>query len=375
MQFIPLFFSNIIDILLEMAPWLLFGALVSGVLHTLLPIGFIKKHLGKPGLYGILKAVAIGIPMPLCSCAVIPAALGLKKEGATTGATTGFLISTPQTGVDSIMVAITFFGLPFAIFKVLAALISGLVGGIWIDSAKESNTSAKAIDTSVKPCCQSKAKPIEVKPTTKSCCGSKNKTKDIGTRNTPAFIKESTTYAFITLFKDIYLWLTIGVIVSAIITTAVPQDTLASQWWASGIWGLFLTLLISIPLYVCATASMPLAASLVVAGLSPGAALVFLMAGPVTNVATIGTIYKNFGKRVAGIYLLTVITMSLLAGYLFNTFLTSVAPTAPIAHHDHNSPLAYGAMIILIGLIGYHFLISLQAKLTTNKPTKSCCSS
>ena len=119
------------QIVLELAPWLLLGLLLAGILHVLLPVGFVKRHLGSPGFASVLKAVAVGVPLPLCSCGVIPAALGLKKEGASNGAAVGFLISTPQTGVDSILVSATFLGWPFAIFKVISALLSGLMGGLW----------------------------------------------------------------------------------------------------------------------------------------------------------------------------------------------------------------------------------------------------
>ena len=356
MIFITTYFYNVIDVLLEMAPWLILGTVIAGVIHTLLPIGFIKKHLGSPGFPSILKAVIIGIPMPLCSCSVIPAALGIKKEGASTGATSGFLISTPQTGADSIMMAISFFGLPFVIFKILAALISGVIGGVWINMVDTKNVNKQALQRQSSDCCKSES--IKKEPAT-TCCNENRQPKKMTAKQ---FVKESFIYCFITMYKDFYFWLTIGILVSALITTLVPPNELSGYWFTSGIVGLFLVLLISIPLYVCATESMPLAAALVTAGISPGAALVFLMAGPVTNITTIGTVYKNFGKQIAAIYITVVVSISLLTGFLFDMFFASAfGINAPIIHHDHDTVIAYLGMYTLLALLALHFYLAFRS--------------
>jgi len=367
MVFITTYFNNVIDILLEMAPWLILGTLIAGIIHTLLPIGFIKRHLGVPGFNSILKAVIIGIPMPLCSCSVIPAALGIKKDGASTGATSGFLISTPQTGADSIMMALSFFGLPFVIFKILAALISGAIGGLWINFVDTKNKQA-LLDLDAL-CCTSNNVHNNTTPT---CCH-KDSTKNKMTLK--QFLKDSFIYCFITMYKDFYFWLTIGILISALITTIVPPNELAGYWFTTGVAGLFLTLLISIPLYVCATESMPLAAALVTAGLSPGAALVFLMAGPVTNITTIGTVYKNFGKQVATIYVIVVVTISLFTGFIFDLFFADAFGIhAPIVHHDHSSAIAYVGMYALLILLALHFFLAFKSRVKNKtKETTSGC--
>ncbi len=348
MTILQTYLHNCWDILLEVAPWLLFGLFLAGMIHIFMPEGFIKKHLGGKRFSDVFKAVAFGVPMPLCSCGVIPAAVGLKKEGASDGASLGFLISTPQTGIDSILVSATFLGWPFAIFKVFSALISGLIGGLWVNLTDKTNNS-----TITPP---------------KNCCCSKETTQPKKNK-----LKELFSYAFSQLLKDIYLWLIIGILAAAFISTAIPEGKLQNVWWTQGVPGLIAMLLISLPMYICATASVPLAASLVIAGMSPGAALVLLMAGPTTNVATIGTIYRSFGKRIVTIYLTTVITMSLILATIFDHFLKNVS-----VNHQHLHSLPHwlsitSAIILMLALI-YFSAKSLMDRLKKSPTSKSCCS-
>lgn len=261
-----------LQVFMELAPWLLLAAVVAGLLHVLIPPNWFRRHL--TGRSGVFKAVLAGVPMPLCSCGVIPVGLGLKKEGASDGAVVGFLISTPQTGVDSILVAASLLGMPFALFKVAASMITGLIRG-WLANATE----------------ESEQKPARLPDVSAA--------KEIGRLR--AFIEHS-----LTLIRSIWAWIVVGVLVSALITSLVPEDSLANLAGFGGLPAMLITLLISLPLYVCATASVPIAAALVISGLPPGAALVFLMAGPATNVATIGAVYRTLGKRSLGIYLVTV---------------------------------------------------------------------
>jgi len=369
MDMIHNYLNALWDILLELAPWLLFGLLLAGVLHVLLPTSFIRRHLGRRRFSSVLKAVAVGVPLPLCSCGVIPTAIGLKRDGASDGAAAGFLISTPQTGLDSILVSASFLGLPFALFKVVSALVSGLVGGILVNLTEPShphrhgettnqpnttteipnppccchNTPAPATDT----CCHDAA------PTAKPCFPP---TPDTTTRHWHDIFR----FGLIDLLGDFYRWLIIGTLAAALITTFVPPGRLETIPWTQGLPGMIAMLLVSLPLYICATASVPLAASLVVAGMAPGSALVLLMAGPTTNIATMGAILHTFGKRVLALYLATVATMSITLGLTFDWIIGS-APTH--AGHIHPLPdwLNTLAALTLLTLIAYHITRDLLA--------------
>ncbi len=274
----------------EFSPWLLLGLLIAGLLHVLLPPNFVRRHLGGRGFASVLKAALFGVPLPLCSCGVIPATIGLKRDGASDGAAVGFLISTPQTGVDSIAVSAAFLGWPFAVFKVVAAFVTGVLGG-WLTDVTGPATPALA------------AVPVAA-PRPR--------------RTVAATMREFFEFTFGELLAGIWRWVAIGIVISAIITTVFPENSLAQAAWAHGPAGMLIMLLIALPMYVCATGSVPIAASLVAAGLPPGAALVFLMAGPASNAATIGAVYKTFGKRVTAIYLGVIVAASLLLGYGFD---------------------------------------------------------
>lgn len=293
------------NIWLELSPWLLLGAIVAGLMHALIPTGWLHRHLS--GRMGVAKAVLVGVPLPLCSCGVIPVGLGLRKDGASRGASVGFLISTPQTGVDSILVSVSFLGWPFALLKVVVALVTGLVGGLIANIGDDDHEQSASM--------------VPAKPEHPAA-----ESPGAATR-TQAFVDQT-----LDVVHSIWGWLVIGVAVSAVITTIVPQGSLSEFGALNGIWALLVTLVISLPLYVCATASVPIAAALVDSGLPPGAALVFLMAGPATNVATLGAVYRTLGRRSLGVYLTTIIVGSVAAGLAFN----HVIETSVSRHHTHD---------------------------------------
>ena len=302
------------NIWLELAPWLLLGAAVAGLLHAVLPAGFMNRRLS--GRRGVLNAVLLGVPLPLCSCGVIPTGLGLKKQGAGDGATVGFLISTPQTGVDSVLVTTAFLGLPFALFKVACAAVTGLVGGWLAEAASDSS-------------------PQTVEPTEHEA--------------TPTNKLRAAADHAVELIRSIWLWIVIGVILSAAITAWLPTDGLSALDGYGGLLGMAAALVISLPLYVCATASVPIAASLVVAGLPAGAAMVFLMAGPATNIATIGAVYRVLGARQLAIYLATIIVGSVAGGLLFGWMIDT--PIINPLQHTHATPwwsITCGAVLFLM---------------------------
>ena len=299
------------------------GLFLAGILHVYLPTGFVRRALNRAHIGSVLRAVLIGVPMPLCSCGVIPAALGLRRDGASRGATTAFMISTPQTGVDSILVSASFLGWPFALFKVIAAFFTGLLGGALVNRFTDSSEGSE-LETAV----------VDEKLAE-------------GSR-----IKEIFRYAIFDLLGAIDLWIIAGVVIAAMITLFTPEDFFASMPWAQGVVGLLLVLFISTPLYVCTTGSVPIAASLIAAGMPLGSALVFLMAGPATNVATIGAVYRTLGGRVLGLYLGTVIVMSFILGLTFDFVL--ISDTVQTSHeHSSLSDLNKISAVVVIMLLAW----------------------
>ncbi|MCH9681928.1 MAG: permease [Deltaproteobacteria bacterium] len=305
-------------VVLELAPWLLLGAVAAGLLHVLLPDGFVRRHLGGRG--DVVKAVALGVLLPLCSCGVIPTALGLRRDGASRGATVGFLISTPQTGVDSTLVAASFFGWPFAALKLGTAAVTGLVGG-WLANA---NGGRDPRATSVS---------------------------DTATAPVDRSVRGALDHA-LEVLRSIWGWLVFGIVVSAVISVLVPPAVFEVFTGGGAVVALLAVLVLSIPLYVCATASVPIAAALVAGGFPPGAALVFLMAGPATNAATLGAVHRALGSRVLAIYLSTIVVGSMAAALLFQGVLSGVSSHVH-AHGDHATPLAIASAVLLLGLIGW----------------------
>ncbi|MEC7986844.1 MAG: permease [Myxococcota bacterium] len=284
--------------LLELSPWLFLGAIISSLMHKWIPSYLFATKLR--GYRGVVNSVILGVPLPLCSCGVIPTGIGLKKDGASDGASIGFLISTPQTGVDSVLTSAAFLGYPFAIFKVLSAGLTGIIGGFLVEAGTSDEQKQEAT------------------PSTDKAPPSWGETVEHG----------------IQLIRSIWRWLVVGILLSAAIQVMLPEDLLRNI--PDGFLSAFAALVISIPLYVCATASVPIAAALVQGGLPLGAALVFLMAGPATNVATIGSIFKTFGGKSTAIYLATVIIGSMLLGMGFD-FLLQDSINNTLHDHEHSA--------------------------------------
>jgi len=306
---------------LQLAPWLLLGAAAAGLLHVSLPRDFARRQFR--GLGGVAKAVALGVPLPLCSCGVIPAGLGLKKDGASDGAAVGFLISTPQTGVDSLLVSASFLGWPFTIYKCVSALVMGLAGG----------AATEALHT------------------------------DSNARLGEASAPQSTAGFFehmIDVIRPIWKWIVFGVVASAAITVWIPPGMIAG--WSNlhpALTGLA-ALAIALPLYVCATASVPIAAALIAQGMPTGAALVFLMAGPATNIATIGAVMRAFGGRVLAVYLSTVVIGSVGLAYVYDAFIPLEALGSMT--HEHAHPWwAWASALVLAGLFVYFVFDDLRS--------------
>ncbi len=280
----------------EMSPYLLFGFGVAGVLSVWINADLVQRHLGGTGFWQVFKASLFGVPLPLCSCGVIPVSMSLHKHGASKGATVSFLLSTPQTGADSILVTYSLMGPIFAIFRPLAAFITGVFGGCLINAVENHDPQTP---------------PEAKKECTDTCCsGEKKKSRLI----------RAFKHGFITLPADIGRSMLIGLFIAALISAMVPENYFADKLTGGGnhILSMLIMMVVGIPIYVCATASVPIAVQLIAIGLSPGTAFVFLMTGPATNAATLATLSSQVGKRAAAIFLLTVIISSLAGGLILD---------------------------------------------------------
>jgi uncharacterized membrane protein YraQ (UPF0718 family) len=283
-----------------MSPYLLFGFLIAGILSVVVSKAFVQRHLGGRGLWPVIKASALGVPLPLCSCSVIPVSMSLRKQGASREATLAFLLSTPQTGVDSIFVTYSLLGPIFAIIRPIIALITGLIGGI-LTRLVTANTPDEV--------------PVEA-PSAGCCCAGKKEAPKLNP--VLAMLK----HGFVTLPSDIGKPMLTGLVIAAMLAVLVPEGFFA-DYLGSGILPMLVMMVLGIPMYVCATASVPIAAALILKGISPGAALVFLMAGPATNAAGLATVWKTLGRNTAVIYLATVALCALGSGLLLDAIVDS----------------------------------------------------
>lgn len=307
--------------LMEASPYMLLGFFVAGLLKAFLPDDFVKKHIGSGKKSGILKASAFGIPIPLCSCGVVPAAAGIRKQGGGKGSVVSFLVSTPETGVDSIAITYAMLGPVMAVIRPLAAFFSALFTGFLVHFFGGDKYDIQE-GLSIKSNCSSC-----------SCCGhshsdnennfsnSKNHNHSFLAQNKKIFnnswyfkLKNAMKFAFIDLISDISLWFIIGVFFAAIISVFVTPEMVQAVSDKNRFLVMAAMLGVSIPLYVCASSSTPIAAAFLMTGVSPGSALIFLLAGPATNAASFSMISKIIGKRSAVIYLVGVMVSSVIAG-------------------------------------------------------------
>ena len=314
-----------------MSPYLLFGFLVAGILSMLVSQRLVEKHLGGRGIWPVLKASLLGVPLPLCSCGVIPVSMSLHKHGAGKGSTVAFLISTPQTGVDSILVTYSLLGPVFAIFRPVAAFVSGIIGGVLIDLF---NPAPKDGQPASQKC-------------TDECCGGAENRK----------IARGLKFAFVTLPRDIGGAMLAGLVIAAFISVLVPRDYFAEEL-GTGIFAMLVMMAFGIPMYVCATASIPIAAALMMKGLTPGAALVFLMTGPATNAATFATIWKIMGRATALIYLVTIAGCSLLSGILLDYIVAGIKSETVGHYHGWMlpTPVKNISAVVLLAVLVFALL-------------------
>lgn len=335
------FFLSLLAIVNEMSPYILLGFFIAGLLHAFVKPEMMAHHLSGKGLKPVIKAAILGIPLPLCSCGVLPTAVSLKRQGASNGATTSFLIATPQTGVDSIAATYSLLGLPFAIVRPIAALVGSVFGGAAVNSLCKEEPIADSLSQPAFQCAINQA------PSKKSFWQN---------------LKTAIKYGFIDMVGSVGKWLVIGLIIAAIITVVVPDELFLglSQY---PILAMLVMVVIAIPMYICATGSIPIALSLICKGLTPGVGFVLLMAGPAANFASVMILNRNLGKRATVIYVMSVVVTALLFGILIDYilpahwFLPNVQAFSPSCH------VSFGwfqsiCSLILISLLIYTFIKS-----------------
>ncbi len=351
MEYLTLFFTALIELSNAMSPYILFGLLFAGILHEVVPETLVTKHLGKESVGSVVKSTLFGIPLPVCSCGVIPLATSIKKSGASKGATLSFLISTPITGVDSILATYGMFGWVFTLYRALTSMVIAMAAGIMTNILDKEEEQPKPLFTAAPTGGFSMNAPLNAaQKEEKSCCSSGSCSEE----SKKFSLKRAARYAFITLLGDIAKPLFWGLVIGALITVAIPQDLsdiLIEYSWLSYI----IVIAIAVPMYVCATASLPIAAGLMLSGVSAGAAFVFLSAGPATNTVTIGVVKKMLGTRSLYIYLGTIVAGSILFGlgldYIFD--ISSIDPKSLVHIDEEAGLIAIGSSVVLWGFVAY----------------------
>ena len=327
-----------VSMLNGMSPYLLLGFFIAGVLHAFVPSTIYSRYLAGTGLRPVVTAAAFGIPLPLCSCGVLPTAVALRRSGASRASSTSFLIATPQTGVDSIAATYSMMGLPFAILRPVAALVTALFGGLAVGH-------------------------WERKGALGDVAGDANYEFSELPRGFWNKVAETFKYGFFDMMQSIGRWLLIGLVVATLITVLLPDDFFSTyaRW---PLLNMFIIVLVAVPMYVCATGSIPIAAALMLKGMSPGCALVLLMAGPAANVASMFVVNNAFGSKATIIYLLSIIGgaigFGLMVDYwpgLRETF-TAALPCHVMQHGMHASWFNTVCSVALIGMI----VVALGAK-------------
>ena len=408
------YLKNLLDLFIDMSFYMVIGLIFTGILHAFIKKEIILKHIGKDSVGSVVKASVLGVPLPLCSCGVVPTAMHLGESGASKGSVVSFLTSTPQTGVDSLIATYGMLGPLFAIYRAVAAFISGIVSGIATnilcrkdeinykieggsscccshddeEQAVEEHScccSHEAEEQVVEEhscCCSHEAEEKEVEEHScccshevekqvveeHSCCSSKVDNKNKVGNNT-SFLKRLKivfTYAFGEFLDKIASRFVVGLLIAALISTLLPTSVLT--YFKNPIVTMILMVLIGIPMYICSTASIPIAVSLIMKGISPGAAFVFLFAGPLTNIASLSIVVKTLGKKVTAIYLasasICAIAFGLLLDYIINLINYRGLDNIVSQSHIHETPIY---MIIVAIIFGGLVIKSLIKKAIKNK--------
>jgi len=370
-------------IILQAAPWLVGGFLLAGVIYVLVPFAKVTKHFGKPGLAGVLKATLLGAPLPLCSCSVLPIASSLRRQGASRGATASFLVSTPATGVDSIAVSYALLGPVLAIVRPIAAVVAAILAGTMIDRLVPEDPQASSADDPLtspsrggateqpRACCEGEAAATgHAAGQARSCCHGKAtasvRSSKIGL---VAGARQALRHGFVSMFERLGHWLLLGFVLAGLVSAALPADLLP-EYVGSGPLAMLLMVPIGLPMYVCATSSTPVAAALIAKGLSPGAAVVFLLVGPATSTASMFVVGKDLGGRGLALYLISIVIVALVFGIVTDLWVASSpafsVATADACHGHGETPPWYawplGVFLTLLMLNGlYRKLMQIRA--------------
>ncbi|WP_304510381.1 SO_0444 family Cu/Zn efflux transporter [Duncaniella muris] len=347
------FFTSLIAIVNEMSPYIILGFIIAGFLHVFIRPDTMGRHLAGRGIKPVMKAALLGIPLPLCSCGVLPTAVSLRRQGASKGATTSFLIATPQTGVDSIAATYSLLGLPFAILRPVGALAGALLGGVAVGRLDSDSQSGS------ETACHSTAGGHE--------------------HSDAGFVKkiiEAVRYGLVDMVGSVGKWLVIGLIVAALITVLVPDELFLglSQY---PLLAMLVMVVVSVPMYICATGSIPIALSLIAKGLTPGVGFVLLMAGPAANFASMIILSKTIGRKSTYIYVGSVVLTAILFGlaidYLLprEWFMPSVSHLSPHCHHtfgifESMCSLLLLCLLVYSGIRQHNCKIDHQHNLNTN---------
>lgn len=343
--------KEIFELINGMAPYLILGFFLAGLMHAFVPNTLYRRYVGQNSFRSVFNAAMLGIPLPLCSCGVIPTAMSLRREGASKGATISFLIATPQTGIDSIIATYSLMGLPFALIRPVVALATALLGGCLIN--RLDNT-------------------LDDKPAAKT----DEATNSTFHRSFFAKLKAALHYAFVEMMQDIGKWLVVGLIVAGLITVFVP-DSFFAIFADKPLLSMLLVLVFAIPMYLCATGSIPIAVALMMKGLSPGTALVLLMAGPAINAASILVISKVMGKKTLALYLTSIISGAIIFGLGIDYLLPREWFTAPLiqmqtCHHEEINYLHLGSFLLLCILLLNAFIQRYRTPQTCTCHNTSC---
>jgi uncharacterized membrane protein YraQ (UPF0718 family) len=353
--------ANIWAVYLDTAFWLLLGLIAAGLVKAYIPADAMQRWLGGRGFSAVARAALFGAPLPLCSCGVLPAALGLRRAGASKEATVSFLISTPETSIDSVAVTYALMGPVMAVYRPIAALLSALLTGLavaLVDDGDDRKSTA-AVTGSVGDCCSEPAVAAVEKAvccgssasaSTEDCCGPADVA---NTSSQQARLPQALRFAGAELLDDISRWLALGIVVAGLMISVIPPGWLAQ--WGGGLSAMLVLLLVGIPMYICATASTPIAAGLLLAGVSPGAVLVFLLVGPATNIAGLIVVRQELGSRVTLIYLAGIALVSVLMGLLLEWLLQftrlDVEAAMAGAHDVLPAWLSYFSALLLLLLV------------------------
>ncbi len=328
--------KEIFELVNQMSPYILLGFLLAGLMHAFVPSTIYRKYLGGRSFRSVLNAALLGVPLPLCSCGVIPTAMSLRREGASKGATVSFLISTPQTGVDSIIATYSLMGLPFALLRPIIAFTTAVFGGLFVNKLDADLQDAEAVQPAVDTASEAPHRTLLQK------------------------IGIALHYAFVEMMQDIGKWLMIGLVIAGLITVFVP-DSFFAIFADKSFLSMLLVLAFAIPMYLCATGSIPIAVALMMKGLSPGTALVLLMAGPAVNAASMLVISKVMGKRTMMLYLISIISGAILFGLGIDYLLPREWFVTPLALmndccHEGISYFNIGCTVLLVLLLIHAFV-------------------